>query len=41
MMSQMKKINKKVDKLPDIDDYQPLSTAALSKKKKILEECNA
>ena len=41
MKRRMKKIDRKVDKLPDRDDYLPLSTAALSKKKKILEECNA
>ena len=37
----MKKIDRKVDKLPNEDNYLPLSAETQSKKKKILEECNA
>ena len=41
MESRMKKIDKKVNKLPDRDEYLPLSAAVRSKKEKILAECNA
>ena len=41
MESRMERIDKKVDKLPDKDDYLPLSEATRSKKKKILAEYNA
>ena len=41
MESRMEKIDRKVDKLPNEDDYLTPSAETLSKKKKILEECNA
>ena len=41
MESRMEKIDRKVDRLPERDEYLPLSAAARSKKEKILAECNA